>query len=1555
MVRLTFLVAFSFFLIFNNGETFIVFAAQNFFESHLSSYSKLTKIKRSDFKDELFSSIKYDNIATLKLKLTSLGKNRNPSVMDELWPVIGVLSGDIAATAIMEIFIMHDFSISEVFYSLLRRRFGEIAGINQVQTALNTYLDPKGKMEKNLSYGLLEKIAVDRAVVLFKEAYYQVSSLKDAKDIFRLIVMQNNENAFLTAISILEKHENDNRFSNDQEKCLLVYAMCMFSDSEIKPNLFLEDNSSDYWVQVAVINTLGNYSGQDVIDFLTNLQNHKIRTTTKKQFDGKLSRDELLLNFIEKSLNNSKRKTKLLHKKKVRSDRGSNEIKKDFRYSSNQNLTLDELAERYKPLIRISAAGSAGGSGIGVNLYEDGVYEYDDYIPMSVYDLNNNLNKMPKLVTSNGEDDLSDSTIDKLGEDDSSSSYLDFSPLWQGWDSLETGYKSLWNQSKPSPTVYYYTWNNLDKVYPYAVQYWFFYFYNDWMGDHAGDWETITIFFDRYKQPVELCYSTHYEARRHLYSLVDQEKNGHPHLYISNGGHGSYAKAGDTVYSGAADNHYGNKQVIGPADSDHSYLDFKEHYNLILINANKPEHWINFVGKWGDNDKAPQGPKYRTDATDDPVPWVSWFKGTYWDAANNKPKNPDNCVKRIGEKIFGTNENGPWDWGDGYPLEVPDGELSSVETCINRPELLEPEGTISTSSPIFKWNTRGIQDVSYYLTIFGDNINPINAVTSCENDICTENFGALFPPGKYFWASRAKGDTSSAWTDIKEFEIPLSGKVAIAFVLDESGSIDSPDFILEKEGFKQALNSLPVNGNIEIAVIFFSSSITISVELTTLNITNFSYIESGLNKSQNSGGTNMSAAINEAVSILNNTTAPTKIIFLATDGKPSNAGNTITAVENSRNSGVIVEPIGIGSGIDEDFLNTNVASKPPIANPRDFNEFATVITNKAIGGVSSAINLQFDPDLIDYGTFEASNIVSIDEKQSLNLLNDSDKSITITNISLGGQDYSDYKIISVNDFPVNSTSFSDFFTIRAHSFVSIVVSFLPTHSKTDYVATLTANGMNDTGNKDSIATNLTAKTETTSFSMYIFDASPTVSQITSTGMLLNQDNEELSEYDVALAIQQDINKNLLRSGIVTDGNARLLINTKTNIASGKIRFMIPQPAQTEAQLFSIDSNHLENGEVTIDVDISIDPDGIGRATAILKAGERFLGGQNVPEIEFSIQACIVDDNTGQCSNIKTNQIISERRAPVVLIHGLWSDAETWRDNNWGEDTGLEPSLNNSFFRVGVYEYDGNNGPSETMRPNEKRLADFIKHPKSVIGLCNAEAQDGFACTRNDIVAHSMGGLLARKYIHDNNFYRSQLNYNQGSVRRLITIGTPHFGSQLANLLRYDNAAVNNCIRDDDPAIPGIQNNDIEEAISWLAYDGNEIGSGIQDLAVGNSLLQTLNDNEQLIPTISLFGDAGTEFDLGGGLSYLVTKQIYEAGCNHDQVFGEHSDGVVPVCSGSAAGCLVNEMRIIPETNTQTLNNAFHVGMGTNENVISLVIQLLNDDLNNFSTKISANQ
>jgi triacylglycerol esterase/lipase EstA (alpha/beta hydrolase family) len=53
---------------------------------------------------------------------------------------------------------------------------------------------------------------------------------------------------------------------------------------------------------------------------------------------------------------------------------------------------------------------------------------------------------------------------------------------------------------------------------------------------------------------------------------------------------------------------------------------------------------------------------------------------------------------------------------------------------------------------------------------------------------------------------------------------------------------------------------------------------------------------------------------------------------------------------------------------------------------------------------------------------------------------------------------------------------------------------------------------------------------------------------------------------------------------------------------------------------------------------------------------------------------------------------------------------------------------------------------------------------------------GFAATKVDMISHSMGGLLIREYCKNDDDSCSS------TIRKVITIDTPHLGSELASTL-----------------------------------------------------------------------------------------------------------------------------------------------------------------------------
>ena len=763
----------------------------------------------------------------------------------------------------------------------------------------------------------------------------------------------------------------------------------------------------------------------------------------------------------------------------------------------------------------------------------------------------------------------------------------------------------MWeNNEKPTPTVYYAVGHNPKKVDAYAVQYWFFYFYNDWVNNHAGDWESVTIFFDRYKDPTEMCYSTHHEARRHLYRLVEKEKNGHPHVFVSNGGHGSYATEGDTEYLGSADNHYGNKQVIGPADDDHVYDDYVPTYKLEKIDSQE-SGWGNFAGKWGNNDSAPQGPKFRTDAPSDEL----------WLIAKNEPRFPDSCDGRLHMRIFSA-----WAWADGYPLEVPVGDLNTTVDCLVRPELLGA----SKLSPILtslKWNKRGAPANRYYLKVFndaGENIeveeDPLDSSfldSNCTGERCEYYIDSL-PGGKYSWALRASNTvTRSAWTDLQEFEIVgQNSNVSLVFVLDESGSIDHSDWILEQEGFREALVRLPQDAGIDISVIKFSSDVTVLADMTFLSPNNFPSLDAVFNSYQSGDTTAMDMAIDEAVRVLEGSNASTKFIFLATDGEPDVESATEASAAEAKLKGIVLEPIGIGLESEGySFLNS-ISSNQPVANPANFKEFATVIVNKVLGSHETSINLRFSKDIVDFGMFPPEFFDdTTGVKQKINILNDSTEDVIITGMKISGQDNDLFSIENVDgkEWPINYS-----LILRPKMNVPVEIGLLPSNNSTnegEKKAILTVFGRKSDSSSAEYSSILRATIDpNVSFAFQpldIIDAQSVIAEITDDGQPLTHEGNPATELDVALAIQDDTAGEFTRSGIAADGNARLLIRSLTSEASGIIRFKIPANAETESFLYPLDftTNDDMDGYAVLDVPIATNPDGNGQATAILRAGE----------------------------------------------------------------------------------------------------------------------------------------------------------------------------------------------------------------------------------------------------------------------------------------------------------------------------------------------------------------
>ena len=213
------------------------------------------------------------------------------------------------------------------------------------------------------------------------------------------------------------------------------------------------------------------------------------------------------------------------------------------------------------------------------------------------------------------------------------------------------------------------------------------------------------------------------------------------------------------------------------------------------------------------------------------------------------------------------------------------------------------------------------------------------------------------------------------------------------------------------------------------------------------------------------------------------------------------------------------------------------------------------------------------------------------------------------------------------------------------------------------------------------------------------------------------------------------------SGAAADGESQVVIqisNLCDNISEKDIKITIPESDGT------LGKKEFKDGVFT----------------QIWKAPENFVReGQNEDletgkrELDFQI--------TIQGEEVSTPDFYLFK-PPVVLVHGIWADA--------GSLNGMMEYLKKHYSEwVNRVTY-----------PNSRHFADNVATVGGWISgtintMKNQEIEgleNPIVVKKADVVAHSMGGILTGLYIASNNY--------GDNINRLVTIGTPHSGSELAN-------------------------------------------------------------------------------------------------------------------------------------------------------------------------------
>jgi hypothetical protein len=171
-----------------------------------------------------------------------------------------------------------------------------------------------------------------------------------------------------------------------------------------------------------------------------------------------------------------------------------------------------------------------------------------------------------------------------------------------------------------------------------ALQYWFFYAFNDFNNTHEGDWEMIQLVFEANdarealdREPVSVGYSSHEGAEQ---AGWDEDKlevidGTHPVVYPGAGSHAN--KFTEALYLGSS-----AEAGVGCDDTRGPHRELRPTVKTVPSDAEAATPafpWIEFEGRWGELQRAffngPTGPNLKRQWTE-PISWSEgWRERSY--------------------------------------------------------------------------------------------------------------------------------------------------------------------------------------------------------------------------------------------------------------------------------------------------------------------------------------------------------------------------------------------------------------------------------------------------------------------------------------------------------------------------------------------------------------------------------------------------------------------------------------------------------------------------------------------------------------------------------------------------------------------------------------------------------------------------------------------------------------------------------------------------------------------------------------------------------------
>ena len=361
--------------------------------------------------------------------------------------------------------------------------------------------------------------------------------------------------------------------------------------------------------------------------------------------------------------------------------------------------------------------------------------------------------------------------------------------------------------------------------------------------------------------------------------------------------------------------------------------------------------------------------------------------------------------------------------------------------------------------------------------------------------------------------------------------------------------------------------------------------------------------------------------------------------------------------------------------------------------------------------------------------------------------------------------------------------------------------------------------------------------------------------------------------------------NIPRDGAVTDGVTLLLVRVRsTTSVTFSLRRAGAAAASKYGTLARRDGSSVGSSVVVVPESTSAGP----TAYALFQAPIDYPADAEGLEV-------VASNSAGS-----TSTPITLKLPPVVLIHGVWSGPKAFADPERLDESLFAYLITPGFVAVQSVDY-GSLDAAGSFDPRKFSLPILALNVATDRALEIARSKR-IAASQVDVVAHSMGGLVARARATGIDAkttapgwrplpkYARAENRNGGEFHKLITIGTPHQGTPLADwFLNPDNCS----------AVAG-----------KLERFGRPIGPAVYQFQTSSPLLRILGS--ATVPTHIVIGRSpsemtSTERYLNGAL--LVVKQttigaILGARNSHDVI--------VPVASQAAGRTSGNTVSLLDD-------------------------------------------